>query len=72
MDDPFHLLFRKSYNLIVIIFRPMLNITETMSFARDFYAVYSPFIFGFIDLVLDHPLRVGGTGWDKIRQMAKK
>jgi hypothetical protein len=22
--------------------------------------------------VLDHPLRVGGTGWDKIRQMARK
>jgi hypothetical protein len=45
---------------------------EAMSFARDFYAVYAPVIFGFIDVVLDHPLRVGGTGWDKIRQMTKK
>ena len=46
---------------------------EAMSFARDFYAVYAPVIFGFIDVVLDHSLRVvGGTGWDKIRQMAKK
>jgi hypothetical protein len=35
-----------------------------------FYAVYAPVIFDFIDVVLDHPLRVGGTGWDKIRQMA--
>lgn len=45
---------------------------EAMSFARDFYAVYAPAIFGFIDVVLDHHLRAGGTGWDKIRQMAKK
>ncbi|MFA6372915.1 MAG: hypothetical protein WCW68_09840 [Methanothrix sp.] len=43
-----------------------------MSFARDFYAVYAPVIFGFVDVVLDHPLRIGGTGWDKIKQMAKK
>jgi hypothetical protein len=48
------------------------NLDEAISFARDFYAVYAPVIFGFIDVVLDHPLRVGGTGWDKIRQMAKK
>lgn len=48
------------------------DLVEAMSFARDFYAVYAPVIFGFIDVVLDHPLRVGGTGWDKIRQMAKK
>jgi hypothetical protein len=48
------------------------DLEEAMSFARDFYAVYAPVIFGFIDVVLDHPLRVGGTGWDKIRQMAKK
>jgi hypothetical protein len=48
------------------------DLMEAMSFARDFYAVYAPVIFSFIDVVLDHPLRVGGTGWDKIRQMAKK
>lgn len=36
---------------------------EAISFARDFYAVYAPVIFGFIDVVLDHPLRTGGTGW---------
>jgi len=48
------------------------DLGEAMSFARDFYAVYAPVIFGFIDVVLDHPLRIGGTGWDKIRQMAKK
>ncbi len=48
------------------------DLQEAMSFARDFYAVYAPLIFGFIDVVLDHSLRVGGTGWDKIRQMAKK
>lgn len=48
------------------------DLVEAMSFARDFYAVYAPVIFGFIDVVLDHPLRAGGTGWDKIRQMARK
>ncbi len=48
------------------------DLQEAMSFARDFYAVYAPVIFGFIDVVLDHPLRARGTGWDKIRQMAKK
>ena len=48
------------------------DLEEAMSFARDFYAVYAPVIFSFIDVVLDHPLLVGGTGWDKIRQMAKK
>lgn len=48
------------------------DLQEAMSFARDFYAIYAPVIFGFIDVVLDHPLRAGGTGWDKIRQMAKK
>ncbi|MEI6105199.1 MAG: hypothetical protein WCP70_14770 [Methanothrix sp.] len=48
------------------------DLGEAMSFARDFYVVYAPVIFGFIDVVLDHPLRVGGTGWDKIRQMSKK
>ncbi|MCK9565303.1 MAG: hypothetical protein M0Q43_04570 [Methanothrix sp.] len=48
------------------------DLGEAMSFARDFYAAYAPVIFGFIDVVLDHPLRAGGTGWDKIRQMAKK
>ena len=48
------------------------DLQEAMSFARDFYAVYASTIFGFIDVVLDHPLRAGGTGWDKIRQMARK
>ncbi len=45
---------------------------EAMRFARDFYAVYAPVIFGFIDVILDNPLRAGGSGWDKIRQMAKR
>lgn len=48
------------------------DLGEAISFARDFYAVYAPIIFGFIDVVLDHPLRAGGTGWDKIRLMARK
>jgi len=48
------------------------DLQEAMSFARDFYAVYAPAIFGFIDAVLDHPLRAGGTGRDRIRQMARK
>ena len=48
------------------------DLNEAISFARDFYAVYAPIIFGFIDVILDHPLLVGETGWDKIRQMAKK
>jgi hypothetical protein len=48
------------------------DLEEAMRFARDFYAVYAPVIFGFIDMVLDNPLRTGETGWDKIRQMAKK
>ena len=45
---------------------------EAISFARDFYAVYAPVIFGFIDVVLDHPLRTGGTGWDRISRMARR
>ena len=48
------------------------DLSEAITFARDFYAVYAPIIFGFIDVILDHPLRAGGTGWDKIKQMAKK
>lgn len=43
---------------------------EAMRFARDFYAVYASVVFGFIDTVLDNPLRAGGTGWDRIRRMA--
>ena len=46
------------------------NLEEAMSFARDFYAVYAPIIFGFIDVLLDSSLLAGGTGWDRIRQMA--
>lgn len=45
---------------------------EAMRFVRDFYAVYASLIFGFIDVILDSPLRAGGTGWDKIRQMARR
>ncbi len=52
--------------------RHFLDVGEAMRFARDFYAVYAPVIFGFIDVVLDSPLRTGKTGWDKIRQMAKR
>lgn len=48
------------------------DVDEAMRFARDFYAVYAPVIFGFIDVILDNPLRTGGSGWDKIRQMAKR
>lgn len=48
------------------------DLSEAITFARDFYAVYVPIIFGFIDVILDNPLRAGGTGWDKIKQMAKK
>lgn len=47
------------------------DIVEAMRFAREFYAVYAPVIFGFIDVILDNPLRTGGSGWDKIRQMAR-
>jgi hypothetical protein len=45
---------------------------EAMRFVRDFYAIYASLIFGFIDVILDSPLRAGGTGWDKIRQMARR
>jgi hypothetical protein len=45
---------------------------EAMRFARDFYAVYAFVIFSFIDVVLDHPLRAGGTGWDKIKRMSRE
>lgn len=48
------------------------DLAEAMRFAREFYAVYAPLIFSFIDTVLDNPLRTGGTGWDKIRQLARK
>jgi hypothetical protein len=44
--------------------------TEAMKFARHFYAVYAGGLFSFIDLVLDNPLCCGGTGWDKIRDLA--
>ncbi len=45
---------------------------EAMRFARDFYAIYAFVLFSFIDVVLDHPLRTGGTGWDKIRCMSRE
>jgi len=48
------------------------DVGEATRFAREFYAVYAPVIFGFIDVILDYPLRTGGSGWDKIRQMAKR
>lgn len=48
------------------------DVGEAMQFARDFYAVYAPVIFGFIDVILDHPMRTGGSGWDKIRKLAKR
>ncbi len=48
------------------------DLDEAMTFARDFYAVYASVIFSFIDVLLDNPLRTGGTGWDKIRQMSGK
>jgi hypothetical protein len=48
------------------------DVAEAMRFARDFYAVYAPVIFGFIDVILDNPMRSGGSGWDKIRKMAKR
>ena len=48
------------------------DLEEAMLFARDFYAAYAHVLIGFIDVVLDSSLRAGGTGWDKIRQMAKK
>jgi hypothetical protein len=47
------------------------SLEEAMRFVRDFYAIYASLIFGFIDVILDSPLRAGGTGWDKIRQMAR-
>lgn len=34
---------------------------EAMRFASDFYAVYAFVLFSFIDVVLGHPLRAGGT-----------
>ncbi len=48
------------------------SLEEAMRFVRDFYAIYASLIFGFIDVILDSPLRAGGTGWDKIRQMARR
>jgi hypothetical protein len=63
---------RKSESGYDMEIRRFQDLKEAMCFARDFYAVYAPIIFGFIDVVLDNPLRAGGTGWDKIRQMSKK
>ena len=45
--------------------------SEAMKFAKDFHAVYAGQLFSFIDLLLDNPLRAGGTGWDKIRDLTK-
>jgi hypothetical protein len=63
---------RKSESGYEMETRSFQDLEEAMRFARDFYAVYAPVIFGFIDVVLDNPLRAGGTGWDKIRLMSKK
>ena len=63
---------RKSESGYEMETRSFQDLEEAMCFARDFYAVYAPVIFGFIDVVLDNPLRAGGTGWDKIRLMSKK
>ena len=63
---------RKSESGYEMETRSFQDLEEAMCFARDFYAVYAPAIFGFIDVVLDNPLRAGGTGWDKIRLMSKK
>lgn len=46
------------------------DLMDAMKFARDFYAVYAAGLFGFIDVVLDNPLRTGGTGLEKIIRMA--
>ena len=48
------------------------SLEEAMRFVRDFYVIYASLVFGFIDVILDSPLRAGGTGWDKIRQMARR
>jgi hypothetical protein len=48
------------------------SLEDAMRFVRDFYTIYAALIFGFIDVILDSPLRAGGTGWDKIRQMARR
>jgi hypothetical protein len=45
------------------------SLEDAMRFVRDFYTIYAALIFGFIDVILDSPLRAGGTGWDKIRQL---
>lgn len=48
------------------------NLDEAMRFIRNFYVLYASIIFGFIDVILDSPMRAGGTGWDMIRQMARR
>ncbi len=48
------------------------DLEEAMRFAGDFYALYSSHLFSFIDIVLDNPLRAGGTGWDKIKQLGRE
>ncbi|HWQ18205.1 MAG TPA: hypothetical protein VN455_00385 [Methanotrichaceae archaeon] len=47
------------------------DVKEALKFARDFYAIYATGLFGFIDEVLDNPLRSGGTGRDLLRQLVK-
>jgi len=47
------------------------NLADAMHFAREFYAANAQVLFEFIDIVLDRPLRSGGTGWDKIRRITK-
>ncbi|MEI8003402.1 MAG: hypothetical protein WCG94_03615 [Methanothrix sp.] len=37
------------------------DLLVAMSLARDFYAVYAPVIFCFIDVVLDHHYQVDGN-----------
>ena len=44
---------------------------EALKFARDFYAIYATGLFGFIDEVLDNPLRSGETGRDLLKQLVK-
>jgi hypothetical protein len=47
------------------------NLEEAMTFARDFYAPYASLLFGFIDVILNQPLRTGINGWKKLADMTE-
>jgi len=46
------------------------SVEDALAFTREFYIFMSPIVFEFLDFLLHQPLG-SGTGWDKIRRLAR-